>query len=135
MMNAATASRDIINTLMDASGRPANDIHAQWTTLLAVLTFPHTARGLRTPPPPEKPDAPPAPTSVPATMTLALLRAMGHLWDTLVVDDRPAPTRQPLDHHSGAQHHQPGQRLEAGGTTGSTADTTAATDDGDDDGN
>ena len=28
------------------------------------------------------------PTTEPATITLALLRAMGHLWDTLMVDDR-----------------------------------------------
>ena len=89
VLNAATAARDIINTLTSAPGGwPAHDIHAQWATLLAVLAFPHTARGLRTPPPPEKPDAPPVPTTEPATITLALLRAMGHLWDTLMVDDR-----------------------------------------------
>jgi len=87
--NAATAARDIISTLTSAPGGwPAHDIHAQWATLLAVLAFPHTARGLRTPPPSEKPDAPPVPTTEPATITLALLRAMGHLWDTLMVDDR-----------------------------------------------
>jgi len=132
VLNAATAARDIINTLTSAPGGwPAHDIHAQWATLLAVLAFPHTARGLRTrrtpPPPPPKASAPPEP----ATITLALLRAMGHLWDTLMVDDRYL--RQ-LDNHwiiAAATRRPPPTTM----TMTTTTTTTMSHDDGVDDGN